>query len=51
MAALREVASGDDHHAINAAIEALANSTEEFAAERMNRGIQRAFAGRSVEDI
>jgi molecular chaperone HscA len=51
MAALREVASADDHHAINAAIEALANGTEEFAAERMNRGIQRAFAGRSVEDI
>jgi molecular chaperone HscA len=51
MAALREVAIGGDHHAINAAIEALANGTEEFAAERMNRGIQRAFAGRSVEDI
>jgi len=51
MARLREIAGGDDHHAINAAIEALADGTEEFAAERMNRGIQRAFAGRSVEDI
>jgi molecular chaperone HscA len=45
------VANSEDHHAINAELEALANGTEEFAARRMNRGIQRAFAGRSIEDI
>ncbi|MEO7854166.1 MAG: Fe-S protein assembly chaperone HscA [Rubrivivax sp.] len=43
---------GHDHHgAINAAVEALACGTEDFAAERMNRGIQRAFSGRSVDQI
>jgi molecular chaperone HscA len=40
-----------DHHAIDAAVEALAKGTEAFAAERMNRGIRRALAGRRVEDV
>ena len=30
---------------------ALAEGTEAFAAERMNRGIRRALAGRRVEDV
>jgi molecular chaperone HscA len=51
MAGLRQVAAGDDHDAINGAVEALAKGTEEFAAARMNRGIRQALAGRSVEDI
>ena len=51
MAALREVAAGDDHAAIDAAVEALAKGTEAFAAARMNRGIRQALAGRSVEDV
>jgi molecular chaperone HscA len=46
-------ASGDstDHHAIDAAIEALAKGTEAFAAERMNRSIRIALAGRRVDQI
>jgi molecular chaperone HscA len=40
-----------DHHAIDAAVEALAKGTEAFAAERMNRGIRRALSGRRVEDV
>ena len=46
-----QVAAGDDHDAINAAVEALAEGTEEFAAARMNRGIRQALAGRSIEDV
>ena len=37
--------------AIEAAVEALGEGTEAFAAERMNRGIRRALAGRRVEDV
>ena len=44
-------ASGNDHHAIDAAIEALARGTEAFAARRMNRGIRAALAGRKVEEV
>jgi molecular chaperone HscA len=29
----------------------LSDATEAFAAERMNRGIRRALAGRRVEDL
>ena len=42
---------GSDHHAIDAAVEALAHSTEAFAAERMNRGIRKALAGRRVTEV
>ena len=45
MAALRAVADATIARAIEAAVEALAEGTEAFAAERMNRGI-RARAGR-----
>jgi molecular chaperone HscA len=51
MARLRECARGADHDAINAAIEALAQGTEEFAAARMNRGIRQALAGRRIDDV
>ena len=40
-----------DHHAIDAAVEALAKSTESFAAERMNRSIRRALAGRRIDEV
>ena len=43
--------AGTDRVAIEAAVKALANATEGFAAERMNRGIRRALAGRRVEEI
>ncbi len=49
-AALR-AREGSDHHAIDAAVEALAKGTEGFAAERMNRGIRNALAGKRVEDV
>jgi molecular chaperone HscA len=51
MNALAATASAEDAAAIEAAIEALAKGTESFAAERMNRGIQHALAGRKVEDV
>ncbi len=41
----------EDHHAIDASIEALAKGTEAFAAERMNRSIRQALAGRRVEEV
>jgi molecular chaperone HscA len=48
---LQAVREQPDHHAIDAAVEALAKGTEAFAAERMNRGIRQALAGRRVEDM
>ena len=51
LAAVQKVRTGIDHHAIDAAVEALANGTEAFAAERMNRGIRSALAGRRVEEV
>ena len=51
LASTFDIAQGNDHHAINAAVKALAEGTEAFAAARMNRGIRKALAGRSVEDI
>ncbi len=45
------VARSEDHQAIDAAVKALAAGTEAFAAARMNRGIRRALAGRSVDEI
>ena len=40
-----------DADAIDAAVEALAKGTEAFAAARMNRGIQQALTGRSLDQI
>jgi molecular chaperone HscA len=51
LTAARNLREGDDHHRIDAAVEALAQGTEEFAALRMNRGIHRALAGKRVEDV
>ena len=48
---LREAAAGDDHHAIEAATKALAEGTEAFAAERMNRSIREALSGRKLEEL
>ena len=49
--AMNQVAQGEDAHAINAAVEDLAKGTEAFAAERMNRGIRQALAGRNIEQL
>ncbi len=51
LAQVQSTVTGDDHHAINAAVEALAKGTEAFAADRMNRGIRQALAGRSIEEV
>jgi molecular chaperone HscA len=51
IADMQRVAQTEDHHAIDAAVKALAAATEAFAAARMNRGIRKALAGRSVEEI
>ena len=40
-----------DAATIEAATKALAKGTEAFAAERMNRGIQQALAGKNIESI
>ena len=51
LSALQAISGGTDHPAIDAAVEALAQGTEAFAAERMNRGIRLALAGRRVEEV
>ncbi|HEY2187581.1 MAG TPA: Fe-S protein assembly chaperone HscA [Caldimonas sp.] len=48
---LRVARGGADRDAIEQATHALSDATEGFAAERMNRGIRRALAGRRVEDL
>ncbi len=51
LGALQASRDSPDHHAITAAVEALADGTEAFAAERMNRGIRQALSGRRVEEV
>ncbi|MFN3564360.1 MAG: Fe-S protein assembly chaperone HscA [Burkholderiaceae bacterium] len=48
---LIDIARGDDHLAIKAAIDRLAQGTEEFAARRMDRTIRAALAGRRVDEV
>jgi molecular chaperone HscA len=49
--ALEQAGRGEDAGAIQASIEALSDSTEAFAAARMNRGIRAALTGRRVEEV
>jgi molecular chaperone HscA len=52
MASLRAIAENStEAEAIEAATEALAKGTEEFAARRMNDSIQKALAGKNVEAL
>ncbi|MEQ1682591.1 MAG: Fe-S protein assembly chaperone HscA [Burkholderiaceae bacterium] len=51
LVSLQASCESSDHHQIDAAVEALAKGTEAFAAERMNRSIRLALAGRRVEDV
>ena len=51
VARLAAARPSDDRFAIDDALKALGEGTEAFAAERMNRGIRRALAGRRVEDV
>ena len=48
---VREAARGEDAAAIDAAVKALAEGTEPFAAARMNRGIRQALTGRGIDEI
>ncbi|HKT90873.1 MAG TPA: Fe-S protein assembly chaperone HscA [Paraburkholderia sp.] len=51
IAALAQVAQGDDAGAIEAATKALSEGTDEFAARRMDKGIKRALAGKKLDEI
>lgn len=51
MQSLREVREGSDHIAIRAAIDALGQGTETFAARRMDRSVRAAFAGKTLNEI
>jgi molecular chaperone HscA len=51
MVGLADARANSDAATIEAATKALANGTEAFAAERMNRGIQRALAGKNIETV
>ena len=48
---LKADAHGDDHDAIKAAIEKLANATEDFAARRMDRSVRVALTGKKLDEI
>ena len=51
MAGLVDTRVHGDAAAIEAATQLLAKGTEMFAAERMNRGIQKALAGKNIEAV
>lgn len=51
MAALHAAVSSEDPAVVEAATQALAKGTEAFAAERMNRSIQKALAGKNLNTI
>jgi molecular chaperone HscA len=49
--ALQQAAQQAEHSVLKQAIDAVSQATEEFAARRMNRSIQQALTGRSLEDL
>ena len=51
IAVLADARLNDDAASIEAATQALAKGTEAFAAQRMNRGIQKALAGKNIESV
>jgi molecular chaperone HscA len=51
VAKLQSVMVGDDRRAIDNAMQALSAATNEFAARRMNQSVQRALAGRRVDQL
>jgi len=51
LAALDAARQGNDAGAVRNALDALADSTEAFAAARMNRSIRSALTGRRVEEV
>ena len=51
IASTETTAQGGDATAIEEAVKALAEGSENFAAARMNQGIRQALAGRRIEDV
>lgn len=51
LAVVRDKAQGEDHLAIKAAVDALAQGTEEFAARRMDRSVHAALAGKKLDEV
>jgi len=51
VAALRAAMAGSDHRAIKAAIERVNRITDGFAAQRMDRSVKQALAGRNIASI
>ncbi|MEG0052958.1 MAG: Fe-S protein assembly chaperone HscA [Comamonas sp.] len=51
LSALRASVGSDDPAVVEYATQALAKGTEAFAAERMNRSIQQALAGKNVQSL
>ncbi len=51
LARVDEARDGADRAALEAAVNTLESATQAFAAERMNRSIRQALAGRRIEDV
>jgi molecular chaperone HscA len=51
MHAVRQADSAADHEAVKAAVSALANGTEQFAARRMDRSVRAALAGKKLDQL
>jgi molecular chaperone HscA len=51
MTALAAAKSSDQAATVEAATDALAKGTEAFAAQRMNRGIQKALSGKNIATV
>lgn len=51
MVQLQTVVGSDERHAINDAMRSLSEAADEFAARRMNQGVQRALAGKNIDQV
>ncbi|RJF98268.1 Fe-S protein assembly chaperone HscA [Noviherbaspirillum saxi] len=51
MEEVRKMSHSDDHAAIKASVDALAQGTEEFAARRMDRSVRVALSGKKLDQI
>jgi molecular chaperone HscA len=51
MVKVRDVRAGTDHRAIKRSVEELNKASAEFAARRMNASIQKALAGRTLDEV
>jgi len=51
VSALRQVSETDNHHAIKDAIARLAQTTENFAARRMDRSVSAALRGKTLDEL